>query len=389
MGKPPGMNPGPSRRPRAVPALLVKEHEVPLAEGETLIGRGGDARISILGSLVSRRHARLVCSDGRVTIEDLASRNGVFVNGARLAAPALLEDGDTVLIGTTQLTFFLGTPDEGESRPSKCVFDEQGNMVPESEVIEDFGRRTALRFESEDTVDFDREDVTVQGTRPPKPRLASALLQKPPTETEPPPTPRAKEPVVPSSGPLPKLQPIGRMSSSGPPAGPPSRPRASAPPRVGPALRPTPAPASVPPRAPLSGQDPLLAALGVIDRMLARGDADAASRALLGHLGKRLDGARNGAALGAEVLDAAAFRCLSLLELTGDPSWFDAVLELHSVARAPMAHAVIDRLTPFVGVVPAQSLGLLGGYQRVLRDLLGEVDVDALEACERVLALGG
>lgn len=385
MGSPQGPKAGAGRRPRAIPSLLVREHEVPLAEGETVIGRGGEATISILGNLVSRKHARLVCADGRVTVEDLGSRNGVFVNGVRLVAPAMLEDGDTLLIGTTQLTYFLGAPGEEDSPRARVVFDDQGNMVPEAAVADEWSTRTALRFESEDTVDFDREDVTVQGSRPPSPRMASALLQKPATDTRPPPTPRARDQVAPASGALPKLQ-LGRMTSSGPP----SRPRPSAPPLVGPA-RPTPFPStpSRPSSSPsLPGQDPLLAALAVIDRMLGRGDTDAASRALSGHLAKRIASARAGAALSPEVLDAAALHCLSLLELSGEPSWFDAVLELHSVARAPLAHAVIDRLAPFVGVVPATSQARLADYQSVVREILGEVDVEALEACERILALG-
>jgi len=386
MGSPRGQNPGPSRRPRAIPTLLIKDREVPLGEGETLIGRGGDVRISILGSLVSRHHAKLVSSDGRVTVADLGSRNGVFVNGVRLDAPALLEDGDTLLIGTTQLTFFLGNPEEGQDTQARAIFDDQGNLVPESALLDAPATRTLLQIEPEDTLDLDREDVTIQGTRPPPPRASSALLQKQPKETDPPPTPRVRDPVAPVSGPLAKLS-LGRVK---PTPAPPSRP--SAPPRVGPA-RSTPPPATVLASRPLSSPsqaavDPLLAALGVIDRMLGRGDADAASRALTGHLQKRIATARTGTPLPREVIDGASLRCLALLELSGDPSWFDTVLELHLAARTPMTHAVIDRLSPFVGVVPGPSQDRLAEYQLLIRELLGDVDVDSLDACERVLTLG-
>lgn len=366
----------PRRRPSATPTLLVKGSEIPLKEGETLIGRGGNVELSILGTLVSRKHARLSCQDGRVTVADLGSRNGVFVNSARIDSPVLLEDGDTLLIGTTELTFFLGAPDENAAPPARVVLDEQGNRVPESEALA--STRTALRFEAEDTLDFDREDVTIQGSRPPKPRT-SAMVEKPALPTAPPPTPRRG---VGASGALPKL----RIPT---PSSPPSRPLSSAPPLVGPARR---NPSGTPPprisSSSMAAEDPLSTALDVIDRMLARGDADAAARALAGHLAKRVATARQGARLGHPLLEAASGRCLSLLELTGDPRWFDAVLELHAVSNVPMALGLIERIAPFAGAVPAQSLALLAQYQEQVRDLLGEVDVEGLLACERILSLG-
>ncbi|MCC6901352.1 MAG: FHA domain-containing protein [Polyangiaceae bacterium] len=395
-----GPKPGQGRKATAVPALLVKEHEVPLAEGDTIIGRGPDATISILGSLVSRRHAKLTSRDGRVTVEDVGSRNGVFVNGTRIASPVMLEEGDSLLIGTTQLTFFLGTPD-GTPPPKRSVFDDQGNAAPEGEVLEDSSTRTAIRFESVDTVEFDREDVTIQGSRPPTPRASSAFHVKP-IQTQPPPTSRRDGPPA-ESGALPRIQTLGRITPK--PAIPGAR--TSAPPLVGPAVRPgsgsmtpppaattaSPAPPSVraPPReggAQTSEQDPFSGALSVIDRMLARGDADAAARALSGQLARRLEQARAGAPLAADLTDTAAFRCLSLLELTGDPTWFDLLTELYTLAEVPMPNAVIDRVTPFVGLVPSASQQRLTGYQQLIREKLGEVDVEALDACERILSLG-
>lgn len=130
------------------------------------------------------------------------------------------------------------------------------------------------------------------------------------------------------------------------------------------------------------------AALGIIDRMLARGDADAASRALGGHLGRRLDSARAGDAMPPQLVDQAAFRCVSLLELSGDPIWFDLTLELYFTAASPMPAALVERVAPFVGVVPSASQEALSQYQNLIRELLGEVDVEALEACELVLTLG-
>jgi pSer/pThr/pTyr-binding forkhead associated (FHA) protein len=53
---------------------------------------------------ISRRHAYVSRgSDGRLTIEDLGSANGTFVNGERIDAPVTLEAGDVIRVGKTAL----------------------------------------------------------------------------------------------------------------------------------------------------------------------------------------------------------------------------------------------------------------------------------------------
>jgi pSer/pThr/pTyr-binding forkhead associated (FHA) protein/predicted Ser/Thr protein kinase len=75
-------------------------------DAELLIGRvapeeegrlGGDAEIS-------RRHAHVSrAPDGRLSIEDLGSANGTFVNDERIGAPRMLDLGDVVRMGKTVL----------------------------------------------------------------------------------------------------------------------------------------------------------------------------------------------------------------------------------------------------------------------------------------------
>ena len=52
---------------------------------------------------------------GEVIIEDLGSKNGTLVNGARIAAPTALGDGDEIAIGGTQLVFRRSEP-AGETK---------------------------------------------------------------------------------------------------------------------------------------------------------------------------------------------------------------------------------------------------------------------------------
>ncbi len=71
-----------------------------------LIGRSRDCDVTLEDSNVSRHHARMVFTgEGEWTIEDLASTNGVLVNGSRIGAPHVLRSGDRVDLGTVRARF--------------------------------------------------------------------------------------------------------------------------------------------------------------------------------------------------------------------------------------------------------------------------------------------
>ncbi len=91
--------------------------EFPLQDNqEVLIGRSSDLDMVLVEELVSRRHASIVVRGGVVTIEDLGSTNGTFVNGERVQK-ATLREGDRVLVGTSILKVVVATVG-AEVRPS-------------------------------------------------------------------------------------------------------------------------------------------------------------------------------------------------------------------------------------------------------------------------------
>lgn len=73
-----------------------------------IIGRGSAADLKIDSDDVSRTHAQLLRIDDEYTIEDLDSRNGVFLNGLRVHA-AVLRDGDQLQLGDIVFTYTEGT----------------------------------------------------------------------------------------------------------------------------------------------------------------------------------------------------------------------------------------------------------------------------------------
>ena len=54
---------------------------------------------------VSRRHCRLVQTERGLFVEDLGSKNGTYLNGARLERPTVLANGDEIWIGRSVARF--------------------------------------------------------------------------------------------------------------------------------------------------------------------------------------------------------------------------------------------------------------------------------------------
>jgi hypothetical protein len=94
--------------PGAGPAVVVltgpragERHAV--GDGLT-VGRGRAASLRVADPLASRVHLRLRSGPGGVTAEDLGSKNGVRVNGARTERGAVaLRAGDELALGDTEL----------------------------------------------------------------------------------------------------------------------------------------------------------------------------------------------------------------------------------------------------------------------------------------------
>ena len=99
--------PGGRRRPLPQARVLWEERAFFLADGENVLGRDADVAVCVDQPGVSRRHARIVLSAGKATLEDLGSKNGTFLREQRLTAAASLVDGDIIRLGRHVLEFRL------------------------------------------------------------------------------------------------------------------------------------------------------------------------------------------------------------------------------------------------------------------------------------------
>jgi hypothetical protein len=83
--------------------LRYQSHDIELVDGEFVVGRGSDCQLALDDALVSRRHAMLVVGAEDLVIEDLASRNGVWVNGEKIDGKRKLFDGDKIKVGSQEM----------------------------------------------------------------------------------------------------------------------------------------------------------------------------------------------------------------------------------------------------------------------------------------------
>jgi len=79
--------------------------EIPLREGENVLGRGPECGCHIASSRGSRQHARIVVRGHSVLLDDLGSKNGTHVQGRPVDGPTSLADGDVILLGHEAVVF--------------------------------------------------------------------------------------------------------------------------------------------------------------------------------------------------------------------------------------------------------------------------------------------
>jgi len=92
-----------------VPFLLLESsgRRFPLAAGSSwAIGRGDGCTVMLDSRSVSRLHALIQRREtGDLSLVDLGSRNGSFVNGKRVSFPVTIQDTDKLVFGDQQLLF--------------------------------------------------------------------------------------------------------------------------------------------------------------------------------------------------------------------------------------------------------------------------------------------
>lgn len=107
-----------------VPRRFWLEHDGPsieLRRGQVFIGRSSGCHIVLEDNMVSRRHAELTVTDDTVTVHDLGSVNGIYVNSERVRETRRLQDGDRLQVGQREFTLKSVSRDSVPSMPDRLT----------------------------------------------------------------------------------------------------------------------------------------------------------------------------------------------------------------------------------------------------------------------------
>ncbi len=116
-----------------------KRKDLGLKNSVTLIGRGDDCDLRIPIMSISRKHCVLRLEDGALTVKDLSSSNGTFVNNKRVSETQL-KAGDRLAVGPIVFTVQInGMPEQIEPVRTKGQ-----RMAEVNEIV-----RTAVNMQGE------------------------------------------------------------------------------------------------------------------------------------------------------------------------------------------------------------------------------------------------
>lgn len=98
--------------------LMDQERVYPLKIGVNTVGRANENDLVVTDGFISRRHcAILVHATRGCELHDTASKNGTFLNGAKLAKPTRLKCGDQIRMCDRHFIFLI----KGEPLPPSSL----------------------------------------------------------------------------------------------------------------------------------------------------------------------------------------------------------------------------------------------------------------------------
>lgn len=109
---------------------MVKRSVVSPCKTELVVGRSKTCGI-VIGLLgLSRRHARILRTSEGVSVEDLGSQNGTWVNNERIEGPHVLHHGDMINFYDYTILFLeereAGVVEVDEVAPSRAIAASPG-----------------------------------------------------------------------------------------------------------------------------------------------------------------------------------------------------------------------------------------------------------------------
>lgn len=82
-----------------------------------IIGRAPECNLRMDSKALSRQHAEICVQDGSVTVKDLGSTNGTYLNGDKISGEVELKNGQTLRIGPLETVVQISADMHGDRNP--------------------------------------------------------------------------------------------------------------------------------------------------------------------------------------------------------------------------------------------------------------------------------
>ena len=153
-----------------MPELIIRtgKHEgkrLTLPNHDTLIGRGEECQLRLASADVSKMHCLLRVTPDGMTVRDLGSRNGTFVNDAPATLETPLRPGDRLRVGP--LVFQVPLPRPADPRKPAPKGDRSD--PPSDDDIAAWLHDEAARSGSGDTTIITGTQAAAMSARPEEP----------------------------------------------------------------------------------------------------------------------------------------------------------------------------------------------------------------------------
>ena len=111
--------------------------QVPISTAEFVIGRDEDCQLRARSEEVSRRHCVIVVGPGSVTVRDLGSKNGTFVNQRPVKGEQELKNGDRLRVGQLEFDLQLTVGVGGKKKAKVSSIQEAAARTVEAAADEE------------------------------------------------------------------------------------------------------------------------------------------------------------------------------------------------------------------------------------------------------------
>ena len=148
---------------------------------KTTVGRSDQNTLVISDASLSAAHCEILVNGPEVIVRDLGSRNGTFVNGARLVnQQSQLKSGQTVRFGAVEARLELDAPPSDETVSEMTAVHAAGRAMRERERERENPKpaNPSMKLGSPDSGPSD--DRTVTDFTAPQPRPVEARTSPPP-----------------------------------------------------------------------------------------------------------------------------------------------------------------------------------------------------------------